>query len=196
MKPKGCTVEVRCVVGETGAVRQGGAPVEFTLLHVEGFAVKGRDEGGVSPHLVPDGTRSTVTLRRPPDEVESVVVEFACPTCGRTVSARVRSRAECSRLRRGRLARGLAALLAAVLAVWMLIDTVTAGAEGGEILFCMVVATGSPLAAIYGAFWTTTALAGKGIAIEGEPEPLEMAGALGPQDQFHVDGARFVKHSV
>lgn len=196
MKPTGCTVEMRCVVGETGAVRQGGAPVEFTVLHVEGFAVKGREEGGGSPNLVPDGTRSTVTLHRPLDEVESAVVEFACPTCGRTVSVRVRSRAECSRLRRRRLARGLAALLAAFLAVWILIDTVTAGPEGGEILFCMVVAIGSPFAAIYGAFWTVTALAGKGIAIEGEPKPLEMAGALGPQDQLHVDGARFIKHSV
>lgn len=180
-------------MGETGAVRQGGASVAFTVLHVEGLAQSPRDEG--APDLKPVGTRSVVTLRRPPDEVESTVVEFACPTCGRTVAARVRSRAEWSRLRRRRLPRGLVALLMVVWGVWMLVDIVTAGPEGGEILFCLVVAIGSPFVALYGIVSTVLAVASKGIAIEGEADPPLLAGAIDPDDQFHVDGSRFVKHA-
>jgi hypothetical protein len=86
------------------------------------------------------------------------------------------------------------ALLALVLAVWTLIAVVTAGPEGGWILFCMVVAMGAPLAAWYGVVWTAMALASRGVAIEGEADPPLLAGALIPEDQFHVDGARFVKH--
>lgn len=181
---------------ETGAVRRGGALVEFKVLHVEGYSKRARDEGG--PDLEPVGKRSRVTLRRPPDEVESAVVEFACPTCGRTVSARVRSRAACLRLRRGRLARGVAMLVISVLAVWTLLEALPDEPEppGWWIALGMVVAIASAFAGMYGAVWTVLALAGKGIAIEGETAPPKMAGALGPEDQFHVDGARFVKHSV
>jgi hypothetical protein len=194
MKPTGGSVEVRCVVGETDAVQRGSVPVAFTVLHVEGLVTSPRDEG--APDLKPVGTRAVVMLRRPPDEIESSIVEFTCPTCGHTVAARVRSHAEWSRLRRRRLARGLVALLAMVWGVWMLIDIVTAGPEGGEILFCMVVAMGAPFAALYGIVSTVLALASKGIAIEGEADPPILAGAIGPEDQFHVDGARFVKHAV
>jgi hypothetical protein len=183
-------------VDEKGAVQRGGALVEFKVLHVEGFSNQRRDDGG--PDLEPVGKRSRVTLRRPPDEVESAVVEFACPTCGRTVSARVRSRAACARLRRGRLARGLAMLLFSVLATWTLVESLPGEPEpsGWWIALGMVVAIASAFAGMYGAVWTVLALAGKGIAIEGETAPPRMAGALGSEEQFHVDGARFVKHSV
>jgi hypothetical protein len=186
-------------VGKTGAVRRGDAPVEFTVLHVEGFEQRARDEGGSD--LVPVGERSRVTLLRPPDEVASALVEFACPTCGRTVSARVRSRAACARLRRGRLARGLAMLLAAALGGWVLVGSALAsgGHESpwGWLVFGMVVGIATAWAAVSGLHWTVLALAGKGIAIEGEAviSPA-IAVTLGPEDQFHVDGARFVKHSV
>ncbi len=185
---------MRCVVSETDAVQRGGAPVAFTVLHVEGLVKSPRDEG--APDLKPVGTRSVVTLRRPSDEMESTTVEFACPTCGRTVAARMRSRAEWSRLRRRRLTQGLVALLAVVWGIWLFIDTVKAGPEGAEILFCAVVAMGSPLAAFYGIVSAVLALASKGIAIEGEADPRLLAGAIAPEDQFHVDGARLVKHAV
>lgn len=139
-----------------------------------------------------------MTLYRPPDEVESALIEFACHTCGHALSARVRSRAECSRLRRGRLGRGLIAILAAVLGMWMLVASAPDVPETPWewIAFGMAVAIGSTCAGVYGVIWTVLALAGKGITIEGEQEPPQIAGALGPEDQFHVDGARFVKHSV
>jgi hypothetical protein len=196
-----CSVQMRCGVGETGAVQRSGGPVAFTVLHVEGFKQRAADEG---VEIVPVGERSRVMLRRPPDEVESAVVEFACPTCGRAVSARVRSRAGRSRMRRGRLARALVALLVGVLILWVYIGALIAqaGAPAApeptmfSIVCGMVVMLGSGWAVLYGLLGTALALWGKGIAIEGEADPPRMAGALGPEDQFHVDGARFMKHDV
>ncbi|MEU5156024.1 hypothetical protein [Glycomyces sp. NPDC021274] len=108
----------------------------------------------------------------------------------------MRSRAEWSRLRRRRLTQGLVALSAVVWGIWLFIDTVNAGPEDAEILLCAVVAMGSPLAAFYGIVSTVLALASKGIAIEGEADPPLLAGPIAPEDQFHVDGARLIKHAV
>lgn len=202
MDSTGCSMRVRCGVAERDAVRRGGVPVAFTVLHVEGFKSRPADMG--EPEMVPIGERSRVMLRRPSDEVESAVVEFACPTCGRTVSARVGSRAARSRLRRGRLVRGMMALLVAGLVMWCYIGALIAHAETPaapeptmlSIVCGMVVVLGAGWAALYGLFRIVWALWGKGVALEGEADPPRWAGPLGPEDQFHLDGARFVRDDV